>query len=238
MGVFLRIDVDNCYSWKNLLQKSLNYLCLNYPFIAIRSPKLGYHSFMNDLLQIINDQDIEAGWFFQPNTTPKRNILDKLKKTNQVLGYHCVSSYSFESFFKGLHSLEKKLSLKLNMFTKHGSGKLNLNRFHTPEYNESELVEFGKLSSLKLFSGNLEDPSLKSREDGDLKVFPSTYWINPRYRDTSKFDLEWLESYAKHNTVICLIHPLRLLLEEDTSQEFNKFLNSQIEILPFSDLLN
>ncbi len=236
MGVFLRIDVDNGYSWENVFQKGLNKLCLNYPLIAPKLKIFGFQKYVPTLIERLREHDVQAGWFYQPYTVSKPDVLNLLKREGHTLAYHAVTTDILENFRKGKTFLEKKFGTEVKSMSKHGSGVLKLNRFHTPEYEPDKLLKFSMETGITLFTGNAETPDLPEEVHGTTKFIPGTYWINPSYRDEAKYNLDWLRDYAQSHTVIVLVHPLRIYMDKIVEQNFVAFLESGIKIEPFHHL--
>ncbi len=234
MSIYLRIDVDNCYSWRNLFTKALNKVCLNYPSVAIRSKMLGYQFFVEDLINKIEEVGIKAGWFFQPLTVSKKKVIEQLDAKGHTLAYHAVTTDTYEHFMNGKTSLERVFGKNVECMSKHGSGELKLNRFHTPEYDPDQLLEYSKKAGLKLFTGNDTNPELPERKEGGTKFLPGIYWINPSYRDTKKHNLQWLKDYSTANDVIVLVHPIRIAMDRTIASEFDRFLEADLDIQRFS----
>ena len=80
---------------------------------------------------------------------------------------------------------------------------------------------------MNLFLGNLEDPTLEPEITGGLRVYPSAFWLEPSWRDTSRFPVEWLVCKAKESDVVLLVHPENVLASADLAADF-KTLTSAI----------
>ena len=76
---------------------------------------------------------------------------------------------------------------------------------------------------MRLFLGNLEDPSMQPTKAGnDLRVFPSAFWLEPHWRDTQRFTLNWLLERAAQQDVVLLVHPENVLADGALVAEFRK----------------
>ena len=80
---------------------------------------------------------------------------------------------------------------------------------------------------MRLFLGNLEDPTLDSvHESTGLTAFPSAFWLEPYWRDTKKFTVQWLLEHARHKDIVLLVHPENVLADESLVSDFKKIINS------------
>jgi len=65
---------------------------------------------------------------------------------------------------------------------------------------------------MHLFLGNLQDPELAAaKTDDSLLVFPSAFWLEPHWRDTKHFTVNWLLDHARYQDVVLLVHPENVL---------------------------
>jgi hypothetical protein len=73
---------------------------------------------------------------------------------------------------------------------------------------------------MRFFLGNLEDPNLKPLQDGELLYYPSAFWLEPHWRDTKKFPIEWLLSEAAERNVVMLLHADNVTASPEIMREF------------------
>ena len=76
---------------------------------------------------------------------------------------------------------------------------------------------------MRLFLGNLQDPSIEPTHVGDgLLVFPSAFWLEPPWRDTTKFTVDWLLDRAKCRDIVMLVHPENVLADPGLVADFKR----------------
>jgi hypothetical protein len=73
---------------------------------------------------------------------------------------------------------------------------------------------------MRLFFGNLENPELRPVREGELLVYPSAFWLEPFWRDTKKFPIEWLLREAAERDVVMLMHPDNVTSSAEIMREF------------------
>ena len=73
---------------------------------------------------------------------------------------------------------------------------------------------------MRLFFGNLEDPELSPVQDGELLYYPSAFWLEPFWRDTKKFPIDWLLTEASTRDVVMLLHPDNVTASQEIMREF------------------
>ena len=135
-------------------------------------------------------------------------------------GLHLENSRSAETFNEELRSLELELGRRVVAFSKHGSGRIRLGRNHFAPYEPERYLLWGREAGMKYFLGNLEDPELRPVEDGGLLCFPSAFWLEPHWRDTKKFPMEWLLSEAAERDVVMLLHADNVTTSPEIMREF------------------
>ena len=142
-------------------------------------------------------------------TLPSRSILELLDIGRHEIGLHLENSRSFATFLEEMQIVEHHLGRKVLALSKHGSGGARFGFHHYAPYEPERYVEWARQASMRLFLGNLQDPSLEPTKAGnDLLVFPSAYWLEPPWRDTKKFTLDWLLARARHQDFKKLIRTL------------------------------
>ncbi len=72
---------------------------------------------------------------------------------------------------------------------------------------------------MKLFLGNLQDPSLSPAHDG-LTVYPGAFWLEPPWRDVGKFPIEWLVTEAALRDIVLLVHPENIVADAWLTEAF------------------
>ena len=85
---------------------------------------------------------------------------------------------------------------------------------HYAPYEPDKYIRWARQSGMKLFLGNLEDPSLRPSEDeAGFRVYPSAFWLEPAWRDTRKFTIDWLLAQARVSDIVLLFHPENVLAD-------------------------
>jgi hypothetical protein len=87
---------------------------------------------------------------------------------------------------------------------------------------------------MKVFFGNLEDPTMQSRlESGGLLYYPGAFWLEPFWRDIGKFSVDWLLAQARSSDVVLLVHPENVLGDRDLLRDFTRIIAQlQSKIIP------
>ncbi len=111
--------------------------------------------------------------------------------------------------------------------SKHGSGGAKYGFHHYAPYEPERYIEWAQQASMRVFLGNLEDPRLEPKRDaGGLLVFPSAFWLEPSWRDTEKFTVEWLSNRARSQDVVLLVHPENVLADPGLVADFKKLIGT------------
>jgi hypothetical protein len=112
------------------------------------------------------------------------------------------------------------LGRKVQEFSKHGSGRLHLGRYHYAPYEPERYIPWARRAGMRVFFGNLEDPEIQPVEEDELLYFPSAFWLEPFWRDTTKFPIEWLLREAQERDVVMLMHPDNVTSSAEIMKEF------------------
>jgi hypothetical protein len=73
---------------------------------------------------------------------------------------------------------------------------------------------------MRVFFGNLENPELRPVKEGELLFYPSAFWLEPFWRDTKRFPIEWLLRQAAERDVVMLLHPDNVTSSAEIMREF------------------
>jgi hypothetical protein len=205
MSLILRIDVDSPYGKKN----PLIHLCsrLASDFDLPPYSMLPYLKYLNDFINYLNSKSIQGYFFFRRCTLPRDETIKLLKIGRHIPGHHIEDSRSFETFQNELDIIEKSIKSKIEVFSKHGSGKFKYGINHHPLYEPEKYLEWGSKVGMKIFYGNLENPEFTSTiTTNNILFFPSAYWLEPHWRDTKSFNSDWLIKESKKRDIVLLIH--------------------------------
>jgi hypothetical protein len=87
---------------------------------------------------------------------------------------------------------------------------------------------------MTLFLGNSENPAIPSFKVGErLTIFPAAFWLEPSWRDTIRYPVDWLLDHARYRDVVMLIHPENVLASADLTASFKRILTKlESTILP------
>jgi hypothetical protein len=225
MALIIRIDVDRPYGRRPLVRHFLSRLSSDLYFPKVAG--FGFLAELQTLLVWLNEERARAYVFFRRCTLPSRSILELLDIGRHEIGLHLENSRSFATFLEEMQIVEHHLGRKVLALSKHGSGGARFGFHHYAPYEPERYVEWARQASMRLFLGNLQDPSLEPTKAGnDLLVFPSAYWLEPPWRDTKKFTLDWLLARARHQDIVLLVHPENVLADPVLIADFKKLIRT------------
>ena len=123
--------------------------------------------------------------------------------------------------------LERHIGRPVTSISKHGSGKRKHGFHHYAPYEPDKYILWAKKSGMKVFLGNLEDPTIPpSKAERDLKIYPSAFWLEPSWRDTRRFPVNWLLSQGRMSDVVLLMHPDNVLADPSLTEDLSGLLSS------------
>jgi hypothetical protein len=173
-----------------------------------RIDALGYLRELTSLLLLLNDLRAPAYVFFRRCTLPSRPVLDLMQRGGHLLGLHLEDSRSLDTFLSEKAVLERSSGTRVRALSKHGSGGEKYGRTHYAPYEPHRYERWCAQEQIPLFLGNLEDPTIEPvKGESGVTVFPSAFWIEPAWRDTARFGIDWLIDRARSHEVVVLIHP-------------------------------
>jgi hypothetical protein len=232
MALIIRIDVDRPYGkrpfWRHVLSRLSSDACLP------RIEAFGYLKELKLMLQILNENQARSYVFFRRCTLPTQPVLRLLEQGRHEIGLHLEDSRSFAGFAREKQNLERHVGRRIQAVTKHGSGGARYGYHHYAPYEPEKYVQWAQQSSMRLFLGNLEDPTTQPMtHNGSLLAYPSAFWLEPHWRDTLKFPVNWLLSRAQESDVVMLVHPENVLENPDLTAEFKRVVsNLETKIFP------
>jgi len=218
MALIVRIDVDRPYGKEGLARHVASRIASD--FYLPRMERLRYLDELKSILHILNANGKSAHVFFRKCTYPSPGVCELMEKGGHQFGLHLENSRSEETFREELACLEKELGRRVVEFSKHGSGRLHLGRHHFAPYEPERYFPWARQSRMRHFFGNLEDPTLRPVQNGELLYYPSAFWLEPYWRDTKKFPIEWLLTEAAERDVVMLMHPDNVLASSEIMKEF------------------
>lgn len=206
MALILRIDVDRPYGRQPLFRHLLSRLAsdLNLP----RLPGFGYLRELEAFLDLLRTHRAAAHIFFRRCTLPGLQLLERLREERHVLGLHLEDSRSLATCTAEKNLLERHLGQPVLTLSKHGSGRHRYGWHHHVPYEPEKYVTWARQLGMRVFLGNLEDPTLPPvGASNGLLVYPSAFWLEPKWRDTTAFPVSWLMTEAQRRDVVLLVHP-------------------------------
>lgn len=223
MALIIRIDVDRPYGRRPLARHLLSRLSSDFYFPRIHG--FGYLTELHTMLVWLNEAGARAHAFFRRCTLPSQPILELMEGGGHEIGLHLENSRSFETFLAEKQMLEQHLGKKVQSISKHGSGGAKYGFHHYAPYQPELYIDWAGQAGMRLFLGNLEDPLLDGKMlNKDLMVFPSAFWLEPHWRDTNKFPVDWLLDHAPHRDIVLLVHPENVLADPVLTANFKKLI--------------
>lgn len=225
MALVIRIDVDRAYGKEPFFRHMLSRLISDLYF-----PKMEAFRYLKELkiiLQILNERKAKSYIFFRRCTLPSKSTLELINKGGHKIGLHLENSRSFDSFVIEKKLLEGHIGKPVLAVSKHGSGGAKYGFHHYSPYEPDKYVKWAQQSGMKLFLGNLEDPSVGSFvNESNFRVYPAAFWLEPAWRNTKTFTIDWLISRAMMTDIVLLIHPENVLADPALLEDFNRLLLS------------
>lgn len=212
VAVIIRIDVDRPYGRTPLSRHLLSRLSSDLYFPKIGG--FGYLAELQTMLGWLNEAKARAYVFFRRCTLPSESILKLLDAGGHEIGLHLENSRSFETFMEERQIVEQHVGRKISAVSKHGSGGAKYGFHHYAPYEPEKYVEWVRRAPMRIFLGNLQDPALDcTRDDSQPVIFPSAFWLEPHWRDTEKFTVDWLLDQGRTRDIVLLVHPENVLAD-------------------------
>jgi hypothetical protein len=225
MALIVRIDVDRPYGKSPFLRHVLSRVSSDLYFPKVEA--FGYLDELRVILQMLNAAKVRAHIFVRRCTLPSGPILELMDAGGHDIGLHLENSRTFETFSEEKAMLERYLGRPVTSVSKHGSGRYKYGFHHYAPYEPDKYIDWARRSGMKVFLGNLEDPRI-ARLAGvsDVTVYPSAFWLEPSWRDTRTFPIEWLRSHAAASDIVLLMHPDNVLADAGLTADLKDILQS------------
>jgi hypothetical protein len=220
MALIIRIDVDRPYGRQPVLRHALSRISSDFYLPTL--PAAGYLAELKTTIQWLNHCGARACVFFRRCTLPCQDVLRALYQGGHEIGLHLENSRSFATFAEEVRLLECHIGRRVQMFSKHGSGGRKFGFHHYPPYEPDRYIRWANDIGMRLFLGNLQDPRLVPERVECMEVFPSAFWLEPPWRDTAAFPVEWLMDYGQRRDIVLLIHPENVLAQPHLIDDFRK----------------
>jgi hypothetical protein len=225
MPLLIRIDVDRPYGRSPFGRHVLSRLSSDLSLPPAKIARLGFLKELKNILQWLNAEGARAYVFFRRCTLPSSEILQLLESGGHEIGMHLENSRSFATFVEERRCLERYLGRRIVTFSKHGSGGAKFGFHHYAPYEPEKYVKWAQQAEMKLFLGNLQDPSILPLVDSEgLSIFPSAFWLEPPWRDVNRFSVDWLVDRASRSDVVMLIHPENILASLSLTVDFKRII--------------
>jgi hypothetical protein len=225
MSLIIRIDVDRPYGRHPVVRHLLSRVSSDLYFPRVAG--LGFLAELQTMLTWLNDASARAYVFFRRCTLPSGSTLELLDAGHHEIGLHLENSRSFNTFLEETRIVERHFGKKVQAVSKHGSGGAKFGFHHYPPYEPERYVEWARQASMRLFLGNLQDPSLEPTKSGIAPlVFPSAFWLEPTWRDTKTFTVDWLLDHARRRDIVLLVHPENVLADSGLISDFKRLIRA------------
>lgn len=222
MALIIRIDVDRTYGKRPFSRLVLSRLSSDLYFPRIKL--LGYLRELKILLHMLNIIGARAYVFFRRCTLPSSSVMKLIQEGKHEIGLHLENSRSSASFLREKSSLERHIGRPIAAASKHGSGRARQGIRHFAPYEPDKYVVWAKQSGMRLFFGNLEDPTLRpTKEASGFYFFPSAFWLE---RKTEPFTVDWLVNNAQSSDTVLLVHPENVLADPSLMEDFWRLITS------------
>jgi len=223
VALIVRLDIDRPYGKNPVHRHVLSRLSSDFYFPKV--PALGYLKELEEMLCLLNGKGARAYAFFRRCTLPSGPVMKLLEQGRHEIGLHLEDSRSFASFSREKETLERHIGRRVNAFSKHGSGGARYGYHHFAPYEPQRYLEWAREAGMRLFLGNLEDPALTPKHGpGGVLNFPAAFWLEPHWRDTIAFTVDWLMINAKERDIVMLVHPENVLENPELTAAFNRLI--------------
>ena len=219
MGVVLRVDVDKPYGNHTILRKIFSKFMEDFIGLSLtKSPFYLTHQIQ--FLQYCNSHDVRGYFYYRNCTIPNGKVTKLMQEGKHQFGFHAENTRSFDTFESELKTFRNKLQpLKIQTFSKHGSGVIKLGKNHYPPFEPIKYKEWAGKLNCAFPSGNdiCENGDNLTNEDG---YHDKIFWIEPEYRHENFNKIEQLVKVAKEKKVVILIHPENFVRSKIVADEF------------------
>jgi len=149
MSIILRMDIDHPYGKKSLFRHILSRISSDFYFPRIEA--LEYLNELKALLTLLNQHNVRSYIFFRQCSHPSPSVLERIDEGQHIIGLHLENSRSFGTFKNELNRFVKKLNRKIDVFSKHGSGKYKYGFRHYAPYEPEKYIDWGTIEDWDRF---------------------------------------------------------------------------------------
>ena len=125
-----------------------------------RIETLGYLEELGIILRMLNERKARAYVFFRRCTLPSPGIMELIAQGRHEIGLHLEDSRSLTRSRRE-EDLGTHIGRPVRAVSKHGSGGAKYGLHHHAPYEPDKYVEWARRDGMKVFLGNLEDPSIR-----------------------------------------------------------------------------
>lgn len=222
MPLVLRLDIDKPYGRANFAQKVLSKVNENY--FEIRLRPLGFLSYLQSFLEMLDQRNIKAFIYFRICSAPHPELIKYMDEKGHVIGFHAENTQSEKSFMDELQEFKKIVGRDIRHFSKHGSGIYKLGKRHFSLYEEDKYRTWAEKNGLHFPFGNgMVNPG--SRFDKG-NFYQDMYWVEPHYRKVGDYNPNWISERVKTEIIPIITHPENFYAENSTRDEFMSLLDT------------
>jgi len=222
MAIILRIDVDKPFGVNGLANRIKSKIAEDYFCIG---KSFGYLSHLRKLINVCNENNVTGHFYFRICTLPTNDIIELLKKGNHIIGLHAENTNNYDTFSNEFDIVNKHFNGELYDFTKHGSGKLKLGKFHYPPYEPEKYIEWAKKKNTKYILGN----GIVQNENDFVKqndIYQNMFWLEHDYRNANFNDINVVIELATSLTVPIIMHPCSFDADIEVYKDFQKLISA------------
>lgn len=225
MSLIVRIDVDRPFGKAPRLRHVLSGLGSRFYFPRIEA--FGFLRELAEILEMMNASKARAYVFFRRCTLPSQRIVELMDAGGHQIGLHLENSQSLETCSEEKTLLEAHVGRPVTSMSKHGSGKEKYGRYHYAPYEPAKYIDWSSALGVKLFLGNLEDPRMPPEKAASgVVAFPAAFWLEPAWRDTKQFTIDWLVAESRARDIVLLLHPENVLASAALTADFQRLISS------------
>jgi len=222
--LIIRIDVDRPYGKRPAVRHLMSRLSSDLYLPKVEA--FGYLAELQTMLHWLNEAEARAYAFFRRCTLPSPAVMRLFDAGRHQAGLHLEDSRSYETFCSEIQIMERHFDRKMLAVSKHGSGGAKYGFHHHAPYEPEKYIAWARKASLRLFLGNLEDPTLPAVQSDDLVTYPSAFWLEPHWRDTQRYNVDWLIEQAQRQDIVLLVHPENVLGDPTLITDFKRLIRT------------
>ena len=224
MALIIRIDVDRPYGKQPTVRHLMSRMGSDLYFPKVES--FGYLAELQTMLQWLNEAGARSYAFFRRCTLPSDAVMQLFDAGHHEAGLHLENSRSYETFCSEIQIMERHFGRKMRAVSKHGSGGAKYGFHHYAPYEPEKYVQWSRKAALRLFLGNLEDPTMPPVQSDGLLTYPSAFWLEPHWRETERYTVDWLIDHARQHDTVLLVHPENVIADSQLVTDFKRLIRA------------